>query len=82
MNKLEEYESKINYDVMGLDLTPSKKCAKLPPKKLLVEPSYYDKMVYLKNNWKALTKDCKTIQVSWPSFGVNSLLISNNVCES
>ena len=39
------------------------------------EPSYYDKMVYLKNNWKALTKDCKTIQVSWPSFGVSSLLV-------
>ena len=75
MNKLDEYESKINYDVMGLDLTPSKKCAKLPPliKKLPVEPSYYDKMVYLKNNWKDLTKDCKTIQANWPSFGIKEL---------
>ena len=78
MNKLEEYESKINYDVMGLDLTPSKKCAKLPPKKLLVEPSYYTKMVYLKNNWKDLTKDCKTIQTNWPSFGIKELHVPWN----
>ena len=45
-------------------------------KKLPDEPSYYTKMVYLKNNWKALTKDCKTIQANWPSFGVTSVHIS------
>ena len=39
------------------------------------EPSYYDKMVYMKANYKYLIKDCKTIQVSWPSFGVSSLLV-------
>jgi hypothetical protein len=37
------------------------------------EPSYYTKMVYLKNNWKDLTKDCKTIQANWPSFGIKEL---------
>ena len=37
------------------------------------EPSYYTKMVYLKNNWKALTKDCKTIPANWPSFGIKEL---------
>ena len=37
------------------------------------EPLYYEKMVYLKNNWKDLTKDYKTLQVSWPSFDVYEL---------
>jgi TRAP-type uncharacterized transport system substrate-binding protein len=47
-------------------------------KKLLVEPSYYEKMVYLKNDWKGLTKDCKTIPASWPSFGIKELHVPWN----
>ena len=80
MNKLEEYESKINYDVW-LDLTPfpknqSKKHkmgAMIEAIKKSNEPSYYEKMVYLKNNYRRLTKDCKVISASWPSFDVKEL---------
>ena len=42
------------------------------------EPSYYEKMVYLKNDWKDLTKDCKTIQTNWPSFGIKELHVPWN----
>ena len=82
MNKLEEYESKINYDVW-LDIAPFEKISTGGHKaeKQMVEwirkkpdePSYYEKMVYFKNNYKRLTKDCKVISASWPSFDVKEL---------
>ena len=37
------------------------------------EPSYYEKMVYFKNNYKRLTKGCKVISANWPSFDVYEL---------
>ena len=46
------------------------------------EPSYYEKMVYFKNNYKRLTKGCKVISANWPSFDVYELPViwkQNNV---
>tara|TARA_Y100000034_G_scaffold100327_1_gene123593 strand:- start:37 stop:300 length:264 start_codon:yes stop_codon:yes gene_type:complete len=82
MNKLEEYESKINWDVW-LDVTSFRNCIATSKKHKMGamieailkpdEPSYYEKMVYLKNNYKRLTKGCKVISANWPSFDVKEL---------
>jgi len=82
MNKLEEYESKINWDVW-LDIAPLRKISTSGHKgsnkmvewirKKPSEPSYYEKMVYLKNNYKRLTKGCKVISANWPSFNIKEL---------
>jgi hypothetical protein len=39
------------------------------------KPSYFDKMVWMKANYKSLTKDCVEIAANWPSFGVASVHI-------
>ena len=36
---------------------------------------YLNKMIYLKTNYKELTKGCEDIPANWPSFGVTSVRI-------
>ena len=80
MNKLKEYESKLNWDVW-LDVTSFRNCIATSKEHKMVEwirkkpdePSYYEKMVYLKNNYKRLTKECKVISANWPSFNIKEL---------
>ena len=44
-------------------------------KKLPDEPSYFNKMVWMKANYKSLTEGCEDITAIWPSFGVTSVRI-------
>ena len=39
------------------------------------KPSYFDKMVWMKANYKSLAKGCVEIAANWPSFGVASVHI-------
>ena len=39
------------------------------------DPSYFNKMVWMKANYKSLTEGCEDITAIWPSFGVTSVRI-------
>ena len=51
---------------------------KLPEAKgahVIRESSYFNKMVWMKANYKSLTEGCEDITAIWPSFGVTSVRI-------